>query len=230
MKTPYSATVSVKMQNLVIVEFARPLSPETAQKLIALQRDGISIVTPLGIPGFWFKLEEGQDVRVIAQSCLDVLYSEGFELNRVLCKNFVPNVGLYQNQALKTMAVEASFREELGKGFHLLGEGENRYRIFTPFQFRNGDHLAIVLKKLDEQWFLTDEGHTYMHLSCRISHEKLDAIMDNPFTAQSLAEMSVENREGEIMTKVVDTKYAPALYKLIHILLQIIVLSELVSS
>ena len=45
----------------------------------------------------------------------------------------------------------------------------NRFLVFTPFTFDDGDHLAIVLKRYDKHWFLSDEGHTYMHLSYELT-------------------------------------------------------------
>lgn len=235
MQSPYSAVITVKSKCMVDVAFLRPLSPETACKLKALKQNGISVVNipaPL-TPGFWFMLDDfwdASETQRIAQSCLDILCEEGFELKRILCKNFVPNVQTYQNSALKTMAVELKLRDDLGKGFAVVGEGANRYRIFTPFQFRNGDHLGIVLKKIDGDWFLTDEGHTYQHLNCRLSLISLDIVMDNPFLVQALAELSVEDRQREMLIKIIDTEYASALYKLIHVLLQVITLAELVAS
>ena len=45
-------------------------------------------------------------------------------------------------------------------GIHLVSEGIERYRVFTPFQLDDGDHLSIVLKKEGGDWVLSDEGHT----------------------------------------------------------------------
>jgi len=55
----------------------------------------------------------------------------------------------------------------------LTQEGENRFRVFTPFMFEDGDHLAIVLKREQEHWMLSDEGHTYMHLTYDLDEKDL---------------------------------------------------------
>ena len=43
----------------------------------------------------------------------------------------------------------------------------------TPFRFDDGDHIAIVLKKEQGRWLLSDGGHTYMHLTYDINEKKL---------------------------------------------------------
>ena len=47
----------------------------------------------------------------------------------------------------------------------------DRYQVFTPFLFDDGDHLVIVLKRNNSHWVLSDEGHTYMHLTYRTGRE-----------------------------------------------------------
>ncbi len=61
--------------------------------------------------------------------------------------------------------MEQQLRQQVAAGIHLVSEGIERYRVFTPFQLDDGDHLSIVLKKEGGDWFFSDEGHTYMHLS-----------------------------------------------------------------
>ena len=62
-------------------------------------------------------------------------------------------------------AIEQQFRERVSGKVRLIPEGENRFRVSTPFQFDARYHLAVVLKKEAGSWCLTDEGHTYMHLT-----------------------------------------------------------------
>ena len=61
--------------------------------------------------------------------------------------------------------IERDFREKVSAKVRLAQEGVDRYRVFTPFLFEDGDHLAIVLKKQRSNWTLSDEGHTFMHLT-----------------------------------------------------------------
>lgn len=62
-------------------------------------------------------------------------------------------------------AVADDFHTKVSAKVRLAGEGVDRYRVFTPFLFEDGDHLSIVLKREGAQWVLSDEAHTYMHLT-----------------------------------------------------------------
>ena len=61
--------------------------------------------------------------------------------------------------------IEREFQEQASGKIRLAAEGPDRFRVFTPFVFDDGDHLAVVLRKDDAGWALSDEGHTYMHLA-----------------------------------------------------------------
>ena len=61
--------------------------------------------------------------------------------------------------------IEKQFREKVCKEIIITKDGIDRYYISTPFTFEDGDELVIILKKEKDKWILTDEGHTFMHLS-----------------------------------------------------------------
>ena len=61
--------------------------------------------------------------------------------------------------------IEEAFKYKVCESVFLLPEGVNRYRVFAPFLFDDGDHLVIVLKKELDRWVLSDEGHTFMRLT-----------------------------------------------------------------
>lgn len=96
--------------------------------------------------------------------------------------------------------IEKEFKEKVCKEIHLLEEGVNRYRIFTPFQFEDGDHLSIVLKKMDEVWFLTDEGHTFMHLSYDMDVNILDNGPRAKIISNVLSNFNVSEKNGAIIS------------------------------
>lgn len=73
--------------------------------------------------------------------------------------------------ALET--IERDFREKVCSKIRLNAEGVDRYRVFTPFLFEDGDHLAIVLKREKAAWSLSDEGHTYMHLPYDLDEKEI---------------------------------------------------------
>ena len=53
--------------------------------------------------------------------------------------------------------IERDFHEKVSAKVRLAAEGIERYRVFTPFLFEDGDHLAIVLKKEGPGWVLSCE-------------------------------------------------------------------------
>ena len=70
-------------------------------------------------------------------------------------------------------AIERDFREKVCAKLRLAPEGMGRYRVFTPFLFEDGDHLAVVLKREGNTWLLSDEGHTFMHLTYDLEEKDL---------------------------------------------------------
>lgn len=69
--------------------------------------------------------------------------------------------------------LENSLRHLVDVPVRLLDEGDNRFRVFTPYTFNDGDHFSIVAKEENGQWVFSDEGHTFMHLSIFIPTERL---------------------------------------------------------
>ena len=62
--------------------------------------------------------------------------------------------------SIETM--ERDFHQKVSAKVRLATEGMERFRVFTPFLFDDGDHLVIVLKKEGARWVLSDEG-THVH-------------------------------------------------------------------
>src|SRR5665647_1482450 len=61
--------------------------------------------------------------------------------------------------------IENKLRDKISREISLEEEGLNRFRIFNPYEFDDGDHFSIFLKKDNGNWKFTDEAHTIMHLS-----------------------------------------------------------------
>ena len=55
-------------------------------------------------------------------------------------------------------------KRDINQAIQLQEEGRDRYRIFTPFIYDDGDHLSIVLKKSDDIWVFSDEADIDMRL------------------------------------------------------------------
>ncbi len=117
--------------------------------------------------------------------------------------------------------IERDFREKVCAQIRLMPEGVQRFRVFTPFLFDDGDHLAIVLRREHDRWLLSDEGHTYMHLSYDIDERDLQRGTRQRIITNALSTFGVEDREGELILPVEDELFGDALYSFVQALLKI---------
>lgn len=122
---------------------------------------------------------------------------------------------------MKLENIEQDFRAKVCAQVHLGGEGVRRYRVFTPFRFEDGDHLAIVLKDEAGQWVLSDEGHTYMHLTYDLDERSLHTGTRQQIITNALNAFTVEDREGELILTIPDGQYGNALFNFVQALLKI---------
>ena len=124
-------------------------------------------------------------------------------------------------------AIEQDFMDKVSATVRLSPEGAERFRVFTPFMFEDGDHLVIVLKKEGNRWILTDEAHTYMHLTYDIDESALHSGTRREIILRALSMFEVEDRNGELILEVQDGDYGYALYSFVQTLLKIIDVSYL---
>ncbi|MEK6814262.1 MAG: DUF1828 domain-containing protein [Nitrospirota bacterium] len=117
--------------------------------------------------------------------------------------------------------IERDFKEKVCESLRLASEGVDRYRVFTPFLFEDGDHLAIVLKREGGRWILSDEGHTYMHLTYDLDEKDLQRGTRQKIITSALSAFSVDDRNGELVLGVRDERYGDALYSFVQALLKI---------
>ena len=117
--------------------------------------------------------------------------------------------------------LEEAFREKVSAKVRLVAEGVDRYRVFTPFLFEDGDHFAIVLRKEGARWVFTDEAHTYMHLTYDIDEKDLHRGTRQKIIANSLSTFQIEDRDGELVLPVPENRYGDALYTFVQALLKI---------
>jgi hypothetical protein len=117
--------------------------------------------------------------------------------------------------------IESDFRDKVCSKIRLASEGMDRYRVFTPFLFEDGDHLAIVLRRDISGWLLTDEGHTYMHLTYDLDERDLVRGNRQKIISNALSIFRVEDRDGELSLPIQDGRYGDALYSFIQALLRI---------
>ena len=123
--------------------------------------------------------------------------------------------------------IEQDFIDKVSAKVRLSADGEERFRVFTPFMFEDGDQLVIVLKKEGERWILSDEAHTYMHLTYEIDEESLHSGTRQKIISRALSMFEVQDRNGELVIDVSDASYGDALYDFVQALLKIVDVSYL---
>lgn len=118
-------------------------------------------------------------------------------------------------------AIGKDFHEKVSSKIRLTDEGIYRFRVITPFLFEDGDHLAIVLKKEEGRWVLSDEAHTYMRLTYDIDETSLHRGTRQKIISNTLSIFQIEDRDGELVLDVPDERYGDALYSFVQALLRI---------
>jgi len=117
--------------------------------------------------------------------------------------------------------VERDFKKKVSEQIRLSPEGVDRFRVFSPFMFEDGDHLPIILKRAGKSWVLTDEGHTYMHLTYDLDEKDLQRGTRQTIITGALSAFSVLDHDGELTLEISDGGYGDALYSFIQALLKI---------
>lgn len=117
--------------------------------------------------------------------------------------------------------IERDFRAKVCEKIRMTSEGMDRYRVFTPFRFDDGDHLAIVLKQEHGKWILSDEGNTYMRLTYEMEEKDFQKGTRASIIAAALASFSVDDREGELVLPISGERFGDALYSFVQSILKI---------
>ena len=124
---------------------------------------------------------------------------------------------------MSTSAIETDFREKICAEVRLFAEGVERYQVFTPFQFDDGDHLSIVLKRdrRGSHWVLSDEGNTIMRLTYDIDEIALGRGTRRQIISDALTMFGAEEQSGEIVLRIEDAQFGNALFSFIQVILKI---------
>jgi len=117
--------------------------------------------------------------------------------------------------------IERDFVAKVGAKVRVVAEGQERYRVLTPFLFDDGDHLSIVLRREGPQWLLTDEGHTFMHLTYDLDEKDLRKGTRHKIIGNALSTFGVADREGALHLPVQGEQFGDALYSFAQALLKI---------
>lgn len=117
--------------------------------------------------------------------------------------------------------IEQSFKEKVSDKVRISSEGIDRYRVFTPFIFNDGDHLSVVLRKYGNRIVLTDEAHTYMHLTYSMKEKDLQSGTRYEIISNTLSTFGVQDVDGELILEVPDNQYGDALFSFIQAILKV---------
>lgn len=117
--------------------------------------------------------------------------------------------------------IEREFKSKIVDEIRLIPEGLDRFLVVTPMTFDDGDALTIVLKKEDDRWLLTDEAHTFLQLSYRLSDEELEGETRKQIIQRVLSNFEIEDRSGELVLPIPGRHYGDALYSFVQALLKI---------
>lgn len=123
--------------------------------------------------------------------------------------------------------IQKSLRNAVSDEISLINEGVNRFRIFTPFEFDDGDHFSIILKKHDNSVIFTDEAHTIMHLSYDMDVSALKKGTRQKILTNITSNFGLEENNGELTIKVEDNNYGASFYNFLQALVKISDLSYL---
>jgi hypothetical protein len=122
---------------------------------------------------------------------------------------------------MELLKVEQEFKEKVCTEIRILPEGVNRFRVFTPFKFDDGDHLALVMKRFQDDWILSDEGHTYMHLSYFLDIDSLEKGTRAKIISDTLLNFGINDNEGVLVAKLKENNWGDIFYNFIQGLVKI---------
>ena len=101
------------------------------------------------------------------------------------------------------------FKEKVCEQISLETKGISKFFVHTPFIFEDGDGFVIYLKydKDKKRWFLTDEGHTFMHLSYYLEEDDFSSGTRENIIENTKKMFNVLEKEGELYLEVIDNDF-----------------------
>ncbi len=123
--------------------------------------------------------------------------------------------------------IQDNLRNTVSAEISLLNEGVNRFRVFTPFEFEDGDHFSIILKKNKGSFIFTDEAHTIMHMSYDMDVSVLKKGNRQKILTNTISNFGLEENDGELFIRVNDNNFGAAFYNFVQALVKITDLSYL---
>ena len=115
------------------------------------------------------------------------------------------------------------FKEKVSDKITLKMKGVNRFIVKTPFMFEDGDNLVIILKynKDEKKWILTDEGHTFLHISYFMDEKDFSKGTREIIISNAKKMFNVSDNQGELYLEIEDNNFGNALYDFVQCLLKV---------
>ncbi len=117
--------------------------------------------------------------------------------------------------------INREIKSKISNEIEIIAEGENRFRLFSPFTFIDGDEFCILLKKTSKGWQITDEGHTFMHLSYDIEYKDLLKGTRSSIIEDSLSQFNINNNQGILLKNTIEENIGNALFTYIQGIIKI---------
>ncbi len=117
--------------------------------------------------------------------------------------------------------VETEFKRKVCAQIRIAREGTERFRVFTPFRFDDGDLLSVVLKRAGGGWGITDEGSTFMRLTYEMDEKTIMTGARGAVIEGALEACGIEDRDGVLWSAVADDRFGDALFSLIQAVLRV---------
>jgi Domain of unknown function DUF1828 len=124
---------------------------------------------------------------------------------------------------MSVLEITQTIQQAIGKQIEVEREGNDRYPIYTPFTMEDGDHFTIVLqgKEGSQEWVLTDEGSTLLHLSYIMDYASLKKGTRNQVIERVLGQFGLQNREGELRLITKYSDLASAIFTFLQALTRV---------
>lgn len=103
---------------------------------------------------------------------------------------------------MSVKTIEKDFIDSVSGEIEFLDDGKDRFFVSTPFHFNDGDQLVIVLKKIGDRWVLSDEAHTFMHLTYYMDENALSSKSRQKIISKALSMFQVKDYNSELMMDV----------------------------
>jgi len=114
-----------------------------------------------------------------------------------------------------------AFKESACGEIDLTSSGINRYLVQVPFTFTDGDHYVVILRQEGQKWILSDEGHTFMHLSYELREKEYEAGNRRKIIDEVLTSYQIENMDGELVLSIPQGRYGDALFTFVQAITRI---------